>query len=529
MCDFNHGTCNVEKAQVPFYPTRLLELSGVRNTTEFVRLVETAQETMNGVYTTLSHRWGAADFLQLKRKNLGAFCDAIAIKDLPRTFQDAIDVSRKLGINYLWIDSLCIMQDKDDLNDWFREAGLMHKVYSHSYCNLSATGAVDSSHGLYQPRYAHDNHDTKVNLYVRHHNGHIQRSIRTIQASHYELWDQYVTQAAINQRGWVFQERALSPRVLHFGRHQLFWECRESQRYEKCPMNDLEAMDPLEDGVYHIKSYWENAFARGKYNAKPQEYWRAIIEPYSATCFTNAGDKLIALSGIAKKVASITGDTYVAGFWRKHLEEQLLWRLQSGDSREELLPRSSHYCAPSWSWASIKGRIAYDFWVGVPMSMHVEDVQLTYATKDSTGRITSGWLDLKGNLRAFRMWRPSHRFGDFDNSEVLIGDYHKPFPMKRWPDALESQLLDFKRDNDQGSLFCLQATPDDRLDATFLLLQSDPTRKGWFRRVGLGKMMIMDPASSGISAELSKALDMKTDPNLPSLHYDGRLHTIRIF
>jgi hypothetical protein len=166
MCDFNHGTCNEEKARFPFYPTRLLELSDVRNTMEFVRLIESGQETMTGAYTTLSHRWGAADFIQLKRKNFDAFCDAIAIKDLPKTFQDAIDVSRKLGINYLWIDSLCIMQDKGDLNDWFREAGLMHKVYSHSYCNLSATGGVDSSDGLYQPRYAHDNSDTNINLYV---------------------------------------------------------------------------------------------------------------------------------------------------------------------------------------------------------------------------------------------------------------------------------------------------------------------------------------------------------------------------
>jgi hypothetical protein len=150
--------------------------------------------------------------------------------------------------------------------------------------------------------------------------------------------------------------------------------------------------------------------------------------------------------------------------------------------------------------------------------MHVKDVHFTYATQDTTGRITSGWLDLKGNLQSFRMWRPSNGFGYCYNSEVLIGDYHKPFPMTMWPDALESQLLDFERGNDQGSLFCLQATSYDRIDVTFLLLQSDPTRKGWFQRVGLGSIMIIEPASSVTSAELSKALDMKTDTDLPSLH-----------
>jgi hypothetical protein len=294
-------------------------------------------------------------------------------------------------------------------------------------------------------------------------------------------------------------------------------------------MNDLLAMDYREDDVEDVKSHWENAFALGKYNTKPQEYWRAIVEPYSGTCLNNAGDKLIALSGIAKKVASITGDTYVAGFWRKHLEQQLLWCLQIGHPREELSPRSTHYCAPSWSWASIKGRIAYKFGVGLPMSIRVEDIQLTYATQDSTGRITSGWLDLKGNLRALRMWRSNHRFGYFGHSEVLIGDYHEPFSMILWPDVLESQLLlDFKRDSDQGSLFCLQVTPNDHLEVTFLLLQNDPTRKGWFQRVGLGK--IWKRGSSVTSADLLKALDMKTGTDLPSLHHhDGHLHTVRIF
>jgi hypothetical protein len=516
-----HSKCNDEKAQPPYYPTRLLALNVVSNTTDYVRLIESEQETMTGAYTTLSHQWGEANFLQLKRKNFDAFLDAIAIKDLPKTFQDAIDVSRKLGINYLWIDSLCIMQDKDDLSDWFREAELMHRVYSHSYCNLSATDGVNSLDGLYRPQYAHLSRETKVNLYVRHHRDQVDRHVFWVSESANDSWRRFVVQAAINERGWVFQERVLSPRVLHFGRHQLFWECRESQRQEKHP--DELNLDFWK--MVNTKSFWEKPFVFGKKNDSSS--WRSIITAYSRTNLTVPDDRLIALSGVAKKFASLKGDKYVAGLWRRNLERELLWYL---DNQAKRSPRPTQYCAPSWSWASVKGQVDFKcIHLDDSLRMRVKDVCLTHATQDTTGRITSGWLDLKGNLRTLRIRTFRIREQGDENTQtlsVMIGDHYEGFVMRVWQDALAPRLADSERDNDQGNLFCLQANREHDLDVFFLLLQSDLSRKGWFQRVGMGEIWHQ---SSSEQAKLSQALDKDADTNLPSLHHDGRLHTIRIF
>jgi hypothetical protein len=519
MCETEHSKCNEEQAQPPFYPTRLLELNGVSSTADYVRLIVSEHETMTGAYTTLSHQWGKANFLQLKRDNINHFLDAIAIKDLPKTFQDAINVSRKLGIHYLWIDSLCIMQDKDDLSDWFHEAELMHKVYSHSYCNLSATDGVNSSDGLYHSRYAHNIRETKVNLYVRHHNDQVDRSASLVLEDTDRMWNRFVVQTAFHKRGWVFQERVLSPRVLHFGRHQLFWECRESQRQEKHP-------DELKlnfSAKWNTKSFWEKPFVNDEKDHSLT--WQSMITAYSGTNLTVSDDKLIALSGVAKRFASMTGDTYVAGLWRRSLERELLWYLNDAVKRS---PRPTQYCAPSWSWASVKGQVDFLYVMREDsLSMRVEDVRLTYATQDITGRITSGWLDLEGNLRTFRVWKQGDENYVLDPRRiVMIGDHYDRFVMEVWQDALEPRLPDSERDNDQGNFYCLQATGTYGIRVSFLLLQSDPSRKGWFQRVGLGSIW---PESSSDEVKLSEALDKHADTNLPSLHHDGRLHSIRIF
>jgi hypothetical protein len=108
----------------------------------------------------------------------------------------------------------------------------------------------------------------------------------------------------------------------------------------------------------------------------------------------------------------------------------------------------------------------------------------------------------------------------------MIGDHYDRFVMEVWQDALEPRLPDSERDNDQGNFYCLQATGTHGIRVSFLLLQSDPSRKGWFQRVGLGSIW---PESSSDEVKLSEALDKHADTNLPSLHHDGRLHSIRIF
>lgn len=132
-----HTKCNVSpKRPEPYYPTRLVEIL-VPGKGEDLRLCLTREEVPTGPYMTLSHRWGAASFLKLTLSKLPDLVKGFSIAELPQTFQDAIVVAQRLGCQYLWIDSLCIIQDSTE--DWLHEAGLMGEVYANSHCNIAAT------------------------------------------------------------------------------------------------------------------------------------------------------------------------------------------------------------------------------------------------------------------------------------------------------------------------------------------------------------------------------------------------------
>jgi hypothetical protein len=144
-CAKHHDQCNKTIQSSPWWPTRLLQIQ--EQDSSGLRLIETTESAPKGPYLTLSHRWGKAQFKKLTAKTLDDLKAGISVAILPKTFQDAISVARRLQVRYLWIDSLCIMQDSSE--DWNREASQMSLVYQHGYCNIAATGALDSTAGLF--------------------------------------------------------------------------------------------------------------------------------------------------------------------------------------------------------------------------------------------------------------------------------------------------------------------------------------------------------------------------------------------
>jgi hypothetical protein len=92
------------------YPTRLLDLAISQGSHHSVRLIHSADEVMSGLYGTLSHCWGRSQFIQLNESTLSALRSGILVEDLPRTFREAIIIRRRLGVRYIWIDSMCIQQ-----------------------------------------------------------------------------------------------------------------------------------------------------------------------------------------------------------------------------------------------------------------------------------------------------------------------------------------------------------------------------------------------------------------------------------
>lgn len=110
-----------------------------------MKLVLTSGWSMKTSYATLSHCWGGLEFLTLTRNSLASFMTKVPIEECPKTFQDAVFITRKLGIDYLWIDSLCIIQDSEQ--DWLNESALMSQVYSNSTITIAAAAACDGTIG----------------------------------------------------------------------------------------------------------------------------------------------------------------------------------------------------------------------------------------------------------------------------------------------------------------------------------------------------------------------------------------------
>lgn len=200
-------------------PTRLIGVGTSHS--PILRLIETKENTEIGHYLALSHCWGifqSTEKVCTRSDNIGRFKEGIPFHTLPRTFQDAVTVTRALGVQYLWIDSLCIIQD--DKTDWSIEASKMEDVFSSAYCTIAATSSPSSLDGFLTNR--------------------TQRAAIGIQTSQGLLYlaetvddfQSHAERGVLNTRGWVLQERALSRRTIHFTSSQVYWECGDGVHCE---------------------------------------------------------------------------------------------------------------------------------------------------------------------------------------------------------------------------------------------------------------------------------------------------------
>lgn len=144
QCREHHDRCNATVPE-PWAPTRLLDIGEEGD--EYVRLVERDSMLQKQPYATLSHCWGTAQLIKTTKSTILERFRGIDNEDLPKTFVDAIRIARLFGLRYLWIDSLCIVQDSQE--DWVHEADIMSKVYRYAFVNIAATGAAQSDEGCF--------------------------------------------------------------------------------------------------------------------------------------------------------------------------------------------------------------------------------------------------------------------------------------------------------------------------------------------------------------------------------------------
>jgi hypothetical protein len=287
---------------------------------------------------------------------------------MPATFRDAIEITKRLGIRYLWIDSLCIIQD--NAVDWERESSRMSTIYNHSYITLAATGARSDVEGFLRPRMVP--YYYPIDLIHRDNQGDTQSKVR-LYATSSSSWPSagQTHVEPLMGRGWCLQERILSVRTLSFGSQQNFFECYRERCFENGePDSGL-------FGSYDLQSAYPR-LSNGIVDFKP---WYRLVEEFTVRHLTYLSDRLPALSGLAVQVSQLplsqsNGKAlhYCAGIWGEDLLNGLLW---NGFYKPRSWPKE--YLAPSWSWA------ANDTDAAFPMSISENRSRLSAA--DGRGTI----------------------------------------------------------------------------------------------------------------------------------------------
>jgi hypothetical protein len=252
------------------------------------------------------------------------------------------------------------------------------------------------------------------------------------------------------------------------------------------------------------------------------------------TSLTVPGDRLVALSGLAKRFMAILDDTYVAGMWRRYLENSLCW---FAISVEPVLDSSTYspatYRAPTWSWPAADMAIYMETQCDGIMQIKVVDMQLQHATSDTTGVVTGGWLDLMGQLRPMRLYQQSRRLRQ--SYYILINgcviksleedEESESKGMSIHFDTLPEEYDAFRVDSLANNLYCMICrTPSGDWDYVQLLLLRlvDPEKK-LYERLGTAMVSI----DTGCATEWTD-INEEIKQRLPCLDYQNGLHTIRI-
>lgn len=407
-------------------PARLIEVGNADSA--IWRLVATSGMTAKITYATLSHRWPSMKIFTLTCENLEEVMRGLPLNVLQQTFQDAILVARRLNIPYLWIDSLCIIQNSKA--DWQVQSVEMGRIYRNAICNI-ASARKSSEAGLFAVR---DPFAISSNVRSMWEDA----PSKAYSIFDLRVWKYNFSLVPIHERGWILQERLLAARVLYFGDDQLYWECSELDACESFPQglpderrerafcnNFKRGLDPLSFPKEDIRTdQWLQHAVR--------QSWDSIVTHYMGCSLTYSEDKLIAFSGLARLFAEIHEDEYLAGIWSKELPSALTWMCRKNrrdrlgfypepDPMIEQVPPDTR--APSWSWASLDG----DFYPARgsyhgPELVRVLEADIKPLHNDSFGQLLHGRLKINCVLFEAKFTR----VGEFRDGTDERG-YFKPY------------------------------------------------------------------------------------------------------
>lgn len=415
-----HPACHISPDAC--LPDRVLDISSINaddptDPRGAVRLHESKNQ--EDYYAALSHMWGGHQPLRLLKGSIEKFREGIIWSSLPKTFQQAIQFTRKLGMNYIWIDSLCIIQD--DAADWREQSSKMATIYENSSITLAAATAVNSLQGCFQSPdpfltgfvsngtdkvYAND-HEALIELLPRNKD-------ETLIFVRKGPTHRYPSRLETNQlpllsRGWVYQERLLSPRVLFFGDIDVMWECNERM---SCYCDTWKHSGSRNVRSHPVKSQHALSLQLGNPDAQKLQAnglanrWCRIVEEYSALDLTFMRDQLPAMAGIAKQFSRYMGEhIYASGVWSAFLIENLCWAVKDYPPPRRR-PEAAAATSPSWSWMTPIARVTFPsgwFSDGALACASLVGTRLEHKGIDPFMDVTHGSITLKGYLLEARV------------------------------------------------------------------------------------------------------------------------------
>ncbi|KAF1847870.1 HET-domain-containing protein [Cucurbitaria berberidis CBS 394.84] len=334
-CRHHHVTCEAidEARQSDYYPNRLLDIGNLES--HILRLIHTKEElpAKGNRYATLSHCWGDdVSFIRLTDENMASLNNEIRPQCPPKSFTDAVITCRRLRIRYLWIDSLCIQQSGLGSEvDWQIHVAMMHTIYANGVLNLAIAHASSPDQGAFV-----DRDSSFIKTAFVYAPG--QCCLVTISVGRYDSSTSLFRQPLF-KRGWVFQERLMTPRMLIFGDDRVYWECHERTLNEYLPTGLPDSAKIFDDelSTLHV-------------------HWYTLMGYYSRTELTYPEkDKLAAVAAIARRFGCVIPGRYCAGLFESDIPIGLLWYQIIADQ-----DRSPRYRAPTWSWASVDGSTIFN-------------------------------------------------------------------------------------------------------------------------------------------------------------------------
>ena len=511
FCDTIYGARNTS-----WYPKRLVHICDSDRPPRLI--IPEDSDDMDGGYATLSHCWGEnPDFLTLNSENIDDFTNEIPLLELAASFQDAILTCRRLGICYLWIDCLCILQDGEGSHaDWLSHAHVMDQVYLNCELNIAINPSKNPHEGAFRSRNTDFLQDCYVwtksftqppNEYPPILDEHSSSpAVEHSPSSHTEKFNlcavfsqadftYYMRRLPLSTRAWVLQEKLLSPRTLHFREDRISWECQKA----------VSLTEFMPDSIANSERRGFDCLYQSDYNilGGPREYDRYVTEYSDRDLSHPREDKLVAFSAIARRCALGFGDDdkYCAGLFRSTMPSSLLWHSFPHPAPK---PRPSDYRAPSWSWASLDQPIRFHPLFGRITEM-AEMVNVTIQLADPSdpfGQIESASLTITGPLiscRTLALSEPSSYedrgppsdiravTGSGSNIRIVADDFDSRGPNSKPLEEWFSYLQ--QKDEEKGEVYLLSVAEENYKDKPFpysatIGIAVQRLQTGSFTRVG---------------------------------------------